>query len=148
MESGGLMTWETLYAQPPRSGALRIACGPGELQTDIAKCSIMQWIASDLAARGYAVWNIEYRGVDRAGGGYPGTILDVAAAADKLREVAPRYRLKLDRVVATGHSAGGIAHSGLRGDATFRARARLHSRIRCRSARSWRRERCRISTSQ
>ena len=37
-------------------------------KTDLAQCSIMHWIASDLAACGYAVWNIEYRGVDRAGG--------------------------------------------------------------------------------
>ena len=80
-------------------------------QTDIADLSIMNWAADDLAKRGIAVWNIEYRGIDRPGGGYPGTYQDVAAAADGLRRVAPLFRLKADRVVVVGHSAGG--HLGL-----------------------------------
>jgi len=42
----------------------------------------MNYAAEDLRARGMVVWNIEYRGADQAGGGYPGTYLDVAAAAD------------------------------------------------------------------
>jgi acetyl esterase/lipase len=76
-------------------------------QTEIADRRIMNWIADDLRRRGIAVWNIDYRGVDRDGGGYPGTFLDAAAAADALREHAPRHRLDLSRVVAVGHSAGG-----------------------------------------
>ena len=48
-----------------------------------------------------------YRGVDRPGGGYPGTFLDAAAAADALRDQAGRHRLDLSRLVAVGHSAGG-----------------------------------------
>ena len=76
-------------------------------QSDIADRRIMNWIADDLRNRGIAVWNIDYRGVDRPGGGYPGTFLDVAAAADALRSHAPRYNLDLSRLVATGHSAGG-----------------------------------------
>ncbi len=76
-------------------------------QTDIADASIMNYIADALRARGIAVWNIEYRGVDRPGGGYPGTFLDVAAAADALGKSGPALGLKVDRVVAFGHSAGG-----------------------------------------
>ncbi|HEY5721423.1 MAG TPA: alpha/beta hydrolase [Allosphingosinicella sp.] len=76
-------------------------------QTEIADRRIMSWIADDLRKRGIAVWNIDYRGVDRTGGGYPGTFLDATAAADALREAAPKYRLDLSRLVATGHSAGG-----------------------------------------
>jgi acetyl esterase/lipase len=76
-------------------------------QTEIADRTLMNWIAEDLRRRGMAVWNIDYRGVDRRGGGYPGTFLDAAAAADALRVHAPRYRLDLSRLVATGHSAGG-----------------------------------------
>ena len=75
-------------------------------QSEIADRTIMNWIADDLRRRGIAVWNIDYRGVDR-GGGYPGTFLDAAAAADALRTHAGRYRLDLSRLVATGHSAGG-----------------------------------------
>lgn len=76
-------------------------------QSDIADRSIMAWIADDLRRRGIAVWNIDYRGVDRDGGGYPGTFLDVAAAAGALRDHAAAHRLDLARLVAVGHSAGG-----------------------------------------
>jgi acetyl esterase/lipase len=76
-------------------------------QTEIADRRLMDWIAEDLRRRGFAVWNIDYRGVDRSGGGYPGTFLDAAAAADALRTHAPAHRLDLRRVVAIGHSAGG-----------------------------------------
>jgi acetyl esterase/lipase len=76
-------------------------------QTEIADRRFMAWISDDLRRRGIAVWNIDYRGVDRDGGGYPGTFLDTAAAADALRDQAPRYRLDIRPLVAVGHSAGG-----------------------------------------
>jgi acetyl esterase/lipase len=76
-------------------------------QTDIADRTIMNWIADDLRQRGVAVWNIDYRGVDREGGGYPGTFQDAAAAADALRSHARAHNLDISRLVATGHSAGG-----------------------------------------
>src|SRR5688500_16047617 len=60
-----------------------------------------------LTALGFATWSIEYRRIGNEGGGWPGTFLDVAAAADYLRELAPRYNLDLERVVTIGHSAGG-----------------------------------------
>lgn len=64
-------------------------------------------LAADLASRGYAVWNVEYRKLGETGAGYPGTFEDVAAALDRLRVEAPKHRLDLTRVVAVGHSAGG-----------------------------------------
>ena len=61
--------------------------------------------AADARTHGYATWNIEYRRVGDDGGGYPGTLDDVAAAIDALARVdAP---LDLERVVVVGHSAGG-----------------------------------------
>lgn len=75
--------------------------------TSIADRTLMNWIASDLRGRGIAVWNIDYRGVDRPGGGYPGTFSDAAQAADALAANAARYHLDLRHVVAVGHSAGG-----------------------------------------
>jgi acetyl esterase/lipase len=56
-------------------------------------------LARDLAARGFAAWNLEYR---RAG--WPTTLLDVAAGIDALAE---QREIDLDRIVAIGHSAGG-----------------------------------------
>lgn len=76
-------------------------------QSDIADRRIMSWIADDLRRQGIAVWNIDYRGVDRDGGGYPGTFIDAAAAADAIRLYAPRYGLAISPLVAVGHSAGG-----------------------------------------
>lgn len=75
--------------------------------TSIADRTLMNYIAGDLRTRGIAVWNIDYRGVDRPGGGYPGTFLDAGAAADALRGAAAANRLDLKRLVAVGHSAGG-----------------------------------------
>ncbi len=75
-------------------------------QTEIATRDIMNYIADDLRKDGIAVWNIEYRGVDR-GGGYPGTYQDVGAAADLLAGQADALNLDLTTTIAIGHSAGG-----------------------------------------
>jgi acetyl esterase/lipase len=64
-------------------------------------------MAGALAARGIAVWNVEYRRVDEAGGGYPGTYQDMNAALDLLARTARDYPLDVERLVAVGHSAGG-----------------------------------------
>lgn len=68
---------------------------------------LMTDLARDLAMRGIVVWNIEYRRLGEAGGGWPATLLDVARAADYLHVLAPIHDLKLQRVVSIGHSAGG-----------------------------------------
>ncbi len=67
----------------------------------------MTRLASWLGARGIASWTIEYRRVGDTGGGWPGSLLDVAAATDALRGIAATAPLDLRRVYAAGHSAGG-----------------------------------------
>lgn len=130
------MTWQDLIARPRPEADATIAYGPDQMQkvdlwlppkdrwgvgpfpvvlmvhggcwtTSVADRSLMDWIAGDLRASGVAVWNIDYRGVDRAGGGYPGTFSDAAKAADQLAVDASKYHLDLHRLVAVGHSAGG-----------------------------------------
>ncbi|BCT78128.1 lipase [Sinomonas cyclohexanicum] len=85
-------------------------------------------VAADLAAHGFAAWNLEYRraasvredGTRTAGdGGWPATFLDVAAGIDRLADVPALGVLAHDdaarlsrlvaagRVVVVGHSAGG-----------------------------------------
>jgi acetyl esterase/lipase len=67
---------------------------------------VMRGLAGDLARRGYAVWNIEYRRLGRGqGGGWPATFADVATAIDHLERVAAP--LDLAQVTFYGHSAGG-----------------------------------------
>jgi acetyl esterase/lipase len=68
---------------------------------------LMDPLAADLAARGVAVWNVEYARVGQPGGGWPGTLTDVAAAVDKLAAIALDHRLDTDDVAVVGHSAGG-----------------------------------------
>jgi acetyl esterase/lipase len=65
---------------------------------------VMRGVAGDLARRGWATWNIEYRRVGN-GGGWPSTFEDVAAAIDYLPRVDAN--LQLDNVTLLGHSAGG-----------------------------------------
>lgn len=132
VRSDGLMVWPDLLTRERPTESATIAYGDNALQvvdlwlpqgqgphptvlmvhggcwqTEIADRRIMNWTADDLRKRGIAVWNIDYRGVDREGGGYPGTFLDAGAAADALREHGRRYNLDISRLVAVGHSAGG-----------------------------------------
>ena len=127
-----LLTWGELLSQERPEPSTSIRTGDGETdvvdlwlpetpgphpvvlmvhggcwQKSIADRTLMNYAAEDLRQRGMAVWNIEYRGVDEAGGGYPGTYQDVARAADAMREHAEAYNLDLERVAGIGHSAGG-----------------------------------------
>ena len=66
--------------------------------------TLMAALAINLADRGWATWNVEYRRVGN-GGGIPATVDDVRAAIDAL----PGVEAPLDcaRLVVIGHSAGG-----------------------------------------
>ncbi|MGO9820563.1 MAG: alpha/beta hydrolase family protein [Solirubrobacteraceae bacterium] len=85
---------------PPGDGPYRLAVLlHGGFWRAPFKREIMAALAVDLAARGWATWNVEYRRVG-AGGGVPQTIEDVRAALDALPQ-------GFERVVVIGHSAGG-----------------------------------------
>jgi acetyl esterase/lipase len=71
------------------------------------RLDLMHALAADLQRRGVAGWNLEYRRVGSAGGGWPGTFDDVAAGFDALGDLAGGYDLDLGRVAVVGHSAGG-----------------------------------------
>ena len=95
--------------------------------TSIADRSLMNWIADDLRNSGVAVWNIDYRGVDRSGGGYPGTFADAANATDQLAVNAKKFNLDTRHVVAIGHSAGGHLALWLAGRPKLPATSPLHA---------------------
>lgn len=132
LAAGYLMTWSDLLNRPRPRPQATLRYGPAAAQVvdlwlpagagphpvavlihggcwtkSVADRSYFAYAAEDLRRRGLAVWDIEYRGVDQAGGGYPGTYLDVGAALDLLKVEGPRRGLKLDSVVVVGHSAGG-----------------------------------------
>lgn len=77
----------------------------------------------DLAARGIATWNVEYRRVGDVGGGWPTTLEDVVQAVAHVRKLAGDYPLDLGRVVLVGHSAGGhlALLASIRTDVSLRA---------------------------
>lgn len=106
------------YGSEPRQfGELRLPDGEGPFGVAVivhGGCwlaaydqSYMGTLAEAVTDLGWATWTIAYRRVGEPGGGWPNTFLDVAAAVDFLPELARRYPLDVDRVVAIGHSAGG-----------------------------------------
>lgn len=68
--------------------------------------TIMHPVAQDLADRGHAVWNIEYRRLGD-GGGWPATFADVAAAIDAVAAQPDEVPIDPARVILLGHSSGG-----------------------------------------
>jgi len=96
--------------------------------------SLMNAVCADLARRGWAAWNLEYRRIAGGRGGWPQTFDDVAAGIDHLAELAgaapaapteagtdsatdraaaaatpaaTTTPIDIRRVVTIGHSAGG-----------------------------------------
>jgi acetyl esterase/lipase len=103
---------------PLQFGDLRLPAGPGPHPVVVVVHGGFWRARWDLEHIGHAcdaltrqtkvaTWCIEYRRIGNEGGGWPGTFLDVGAATDFLREIAPAHNLDLNHVVTIGHSAGG-----------------------------------------
>ncbi|MEE3354400.1 MAG: alpha/beta hydrolase [Actinomycetota bacterium] len=100
---------------PLQTGDLRVPPGDGPFRVVVLihggfwrsgfDNSLMTPLAEDATERGVATWNIDYRSVGDPGGGYPGTLEDVAQAIDHLAHLDEP--LALDDVTVIGHSAGG-----------------------------------------
>ena len=60
-----------------------------------------------LTLRGVATWNLEYRRLGDPGGGWPGTLEDVALGVRHVRRLAEEHPVEAGDVVLFGHSAGG-----------------------------------------
>lgn len=90
-----------LPAGPPRAVVVLLH---GGFWREPFRRDLMAPLADDLVARGFAVWNVEYRRVGASGGGWPATFVDVAAAIDA---IAAQDVLAGLPVALVGHSAGG-----------------------------------------
>ncbi|MGA2696627.1 MAG: prolyl oligopeptidase family serine peptidase [Terriglobales bacterium] len=64
-------------------------------------------LCAALTDKGYAAWNVEYRRVGNAGGGWPGTFEDIASSYRFIPQMAKQYKLDASRILVMGHSAGG-----------------------------------------
>lgn len=82
---------------------------------------VMDGAAVDLARRGTATWNVEYRRIPPVGG-WRAMLEDGTAAVDYLRELADEFPLDMERVTTVGHSAGGHV-------AFFASRAARNARV-------------------
>lgn len=127
-----VLTYKDLLARPAVTGGIRLTYGSDPQQFgdlwlpagagphpllvlihggcwlgEVPAFDLMNPMAKALSDAGVAVWNIEYRRLGQAGGGYPGTFQDVAAAIDHVRTLAQPHKLDLARVAVAGHSAGG-----------------------------------------
>lgn len=103
--------------QPRQFGELRLPEGEGPFPVAVVihgGCWLaaydqgyMAALAEAITDLGWATWTIGYRRVGETGGGWPNTFLDAAAAVDYLPELARRYPLDVEKIIAVGHSAGG-----------------------------------------
>lgn len=92
----------------PKPGGARVPVAVllhGGFWLDQWTLTLMDPIADDLASRGIATWNIEYRRADKHG--WTTMSSDVEAAVRYLGTLAVQHPLDLDRLVLIGHSAGG-----------------------------------------
>ncbi|MFC9552812.1 alpha/beta hydrolase family protein [Rhodococcus sp. NPDC056960] len=97
---------------PDQRAELRIPGGTGPFPVAVLvhggywrprwECDLMDGLAVDLTARGYATWNVEYRRpTENRWAAMTSDVADVVQAVGAVPEADP------DRVVILGHSAGG-----------------------------------------
>ena len=101
---------------PDQAGDLRLPEGPGPHPAAVLfhgggwtgpyTRDTLDGAAVDLAARGAAAWNVEYRRIPPAGR-WREMLEDAAAAVNALDRLAEEHPIDLENVTVFGHSAGG-----------------------------------------
>jgi len=104
-------------SDPNQFGDLRLPKGPGPFPVVMnihggfwrAKYDLLHTghLCAALTGKGIATWNLEYRRVGNAGGGWPGTFEDIASGYRFLPQIAKQYGLDVRHALVMGHSAGG-----------------------------------------
>lgn len=103
------LNWADLYLPAgehrDNSIPLAILVHGGAYQSELG-ADVFDPLARDLASRGMAVYNIEYRG-EGSGGGWPTTFRDVASALDNVVEVDKKFpQVSTDDELIVGHGTG------------------------------------------
>lgn len=103
------LNWADLYLPPGEhredSVPLAVLVHGGAHQSELG-AEVFDPLARDLASRGMAVYNIEYRR-EGSGGGWPTTFRDVASALDNVVEVDRRFpQVSTDDELIVGHGTG------------------------------------------
>jgi acetyl esterase/lipase len=88
----------------PFAAAMFIHGGFWRAQYDLAHTG---FLCAALTKAGIITWNIEYRRVGNAGGGWPGSFEDVTAGYQFLKQLAGKYPIDSQHIIVLGHSAGG-----------------------------------------
>jgi acetyl esterase/lipase len=102
---------------PEQFGDLRLPAGAGPHPLAIVvhggswsarhSLAYMSHMCTALRELGLATWSLEFRRVGSVDGGWPNLFRDVARGADHVRDLAKTYPVRLEHIVATGHSSGG-----------------------------------------
>lgn len=90
-------------AQGPHSILLNIHGGYWRAKYDLKHAG---HLCEALRRAGVATFNLEYRRVGNAGGGWPGTFEDIRSAYRFVRQAHSRFHVDPNRLVVMGHSAG------------------------------------------
>lgn len=104
-------------SDPNQFGDLRLPVGPGPFPVVMnihggywrAKYDLLHagHMCAVLTRKGVATWNLEYRRVGNAGGGWPGTFEDIVNGYRFLPQIGRQFHLDATKVLVMGHSAGG-----------------------------------------
>ncbi len=106
LQTAELWLPHTEHNPPPESGYPVVVFIHGGCWLNQFDIGHSHALSTALTHSGYAVWSLEYRRTGDPGGGWPNTFTDVLNGIDALFQLEGKP-LDLDRVVVSGHSAGG-----------------------------------------
>ncbi|MFN0102836.1 MAG: alpha/beta hydrolase family protein [Bryobacteraceae bacterium] len=115
------------------------------LPVEATSLDLLRPMTAALAAAGIATWNVEYRRIGNPGGGWPGSLDDIRAAAAHLLKLSRTHNLDLERAVVAGHSSGGHLALWIAAESkspSFRAAVNLDGPSDLKSARAHERKIC------
>jgi acetyl esterase/lipase len=99
-------TVEWFETSKPSASSLLVAVHGGYWRAQYGSDHLRPFCTA-LSAGGFRVCSLEYRRVGEAGGGWPGTLEDIASALAFVRAAVIAQQLDVSSLLLVGHSAGG-----------------------------------------